>query len=198
MRAAVVSVLGEAPTYGIFDEPVADIGEVIVHVAAAAIKPVDRAIVAGKHYASPKQLPIVPGLDGIGRLPDGTPVYFAAFRSPFGAMAERSIASWYTPLPSGLDPHLAAAVVNPALAAWIPISWRGRINPGETVLIMGATGTAGRMAVTAARLLGAGRVVGAGRRQDILAALDLDATVDLRLEGDALAEAFRAAAGESG
>jgi len=190
MKEAVLDVIGQTPRYGEFEEPVAQDGEAIVEVAAASIKQLDRAIAAGKHYSSPRALPVVCGTDGAGRLADGTRVYFATGRRPFGAMTERAPASLTVPLPDGLDARLAAAIVNPALAAWLPLVWRVRLLPGEAVLVLGATGAAGRMAVRAARLLGAGRVIAAGRRQDALNALDADATIDLRLPAEELKQAF--------
>src|SRR5258708_26879348 len=197
MQAAVLEELGRVPRFCAFREPIIEPGETLVYVSAAAIKPVDRAIASGMHFASPRRLPVVPGLDGVGRLGDGSRVYFSAFRPPFGAMAQRAAASWYVGVPDGLDDPLAAAVVNPALGAWLPLVWRGALRAGETVLVMGATGSSGRMAVAAARLLGAGRIVAAGRRQDALANLQADATIDLRLQEDDLKEAIRAAAGSS-
>lgn len=192
MKAAVVTGLGSTPHFADFDDPTAQGAERLVRVEAAAIKQLERAIVAGTHYSSPKALPIVPGVDGVGRLDGGTRVYFMVQRRPFGAMAEVAPAAWTVPVPDGLEATLAAAVVNPALAAWLPLTSRGRLEKGETVLILGASGTAGRMAVTAARLLGAGRIVACGRRQAVLTALGADATIDLSLEADDLQAAFAA------
>jgi len=190
MKAAILYALGETPHFGDFEEPAPDGDETLVHVTAAAIKPLDRAIAAGVHYSSPRVLPVVCGMDGVGRLDDGSRTYFAAFRQPFGAMAERAPASWTVPVPDGLSDEQAAAIVNPALAAWLPLVWRGRFQPGETVLIVGATGAAGRFAVRAARLLGAGKVIAAGRRADVLRSLDADATIDLTLAESDLEAAF--------
>lgn len=198
MKAAIVNRLGQAPQLGVFTPPQAQDGEVVVEVLAAGIKQLDRAIVAGTHYSSPKNLPFVPGTDGVGLTPDGQRVYFASFRQPHGALAERTLASWTVPVPDALDDATAAALINPALAAWLPLYWRANIQPGETVLIVGATGTSGRLAVAAARQAGAGRIVAAGRRQEVLAALGVDATVDLGLAGEALQQAFAAAAGPQG
>lgn len=198
MKAAIVNRLGQAPQLGVFAPPQAQDGEVVVEVLAAGIKQLDRAIVAGTHYSSPKNLPFVPGTDGVGLTPDGQRVYFVSFRQPHGALAERTLASWTVPVPDALDDVTAAALINPALAAWLPLYWRANIQPGETVLIVGATGTSGRLAVAAARQAGAGRIVAAGRRQSVLAALGVDATVDLGLAGEALQQAFAAAAGPQG
>ncbi|MBH2566446.1 zinc-binding alcohol dehydrogenase family protein [Serratia marcescens] len=198
MQAAIVTALGQAPVFGTFEEPQAQANEVPIDVLAAGIKQLDRATVAGTHYSSPKQLPIVPGTDGVGRTADGQRVYFASFRRPYGAMAERSVASWTVPVPEAVDDATAAALINPAFAAWLPLRWRADLQPGETVLIIGATGTSGKLAVAAARQAGAGRIVAAGRRLSVLEALGVDATVDLSLQGEALTQAFAAAAGPGG
>ncbi len=190
MKAVILDTLGNIPHFGEFDEPLLESGEELVHVTAAAIKPLDRAIAAGVHYSSPRTLPVVCGVDGVGRLEDGSRAYFSAFRQSFGAMAERAAASWTVPLPERLSDAQAAAIVNPALAAWLPLVWRGRLQQGETVLILGATGAAGTFAVRAARLLGAGKVIAAGRRQDVLERLGADATVDLRLPEEELEAVF--------
>lgn len=176
---------GATPVFGTFEEPQAQANEVPIDVLAAGIKQLDRATVAGTHYSSPKQLPIVPGTDGVGRTADGQRVYFASFRRPYGAMAERSVASWTVPVPEAVDDATAAALINPAFAAWLPLRWRADLQPGETVLIIGATGTSGKLAVAAARQAGAGRIVAAGRRLSVLEALGVDATVDLSLQGPA-------------
>ncbi|AHG19330.1 alcohol dehydrogenase [Chania multitudinisentens RB-25] len=198
MKAVIVNTLGQLPQLGIFTPPQAADGETIVEVMVAGIKQLDRAIVAGTHYSSPKNLPFVPGTDGVGLTPDGQRVYFASFRQPHGALAERSVASWAVPVPDALDDATAAALINPALAAWLPLYWRANIQPGETVLIMGATGTSGKLAIAAARQAGAGRIIAAGRRQNVLDTLGADATVDLGLAGEALKQAFTAAAGPQG
>ncbi len=194
MKAAILDELGAIPRFGDFAEPDLKEGETLVRMSAAAIKPLDRAVASGTHYSSPKALPVVCGMDGVGTLADGSRAYFAAFRRPFGAMAEQVPATWTVPVPDSLSDALAAAVVNPALAAWLPLVWRGRMEPGETVLVMGATGAAGGFAVRAARLLGAGRIIAAGRRQEVLAELDADATIDLRLPEHELVAAFAAEA----
>lgn len=190
MRAAVVERLGGVPAWTSFDDPCAEGDEQLVSVTAAALKQLDRAIVAGTHYSSPKDLPFVPGTDGVGLLGDGTRVYFAADRRPFGGMAERAPASWSVPLPESLDDALVAALVNPALGAFLPLGWRGGIRPGEAVMVLGATGATGSLAVTAARLMGAGRVIAAGRRRDVLDRLGADAVIDLAAPADTLRAAF--------
>ncbi len=198
MKAAIVERLGEMPVIGEFDEPVPLENEVKVRVAAAGIKQLDRAIVAGRHYSSPKTLPVVPGTDGVGYLADGSRVYFASFRQPYGAMAQSTVASLTVPVPAELDDAMAAALINPALAAWLPLFWRADMQAGETVLIIGATGTSGKLAIEAARIAGAGRIVAAGRKQAVLDKLNADATVNLTLPREELSQAFAAAAGSHG
>lgn len=190
MRAAVLETIGTSPICREFQEPDVRAGETLVHVRAAAVKQLERLIASGKHYSSPTSLPIVPGLDGVGHLDTGERVYFMAQRRPFGAMAERAPASLTVPVPDALDDATAAAVVNPGLAGWLPLVERGRMGAGETVLILGATGTSGRMAVAIARHLGAGRIVACGRRQPVLDALGADATINLDASEAQISGAF--------
>jgi NADPH:quinone reductase-like Zn-dependent oxidoreductase len=186
-----------------FAEPVAGEGEVIVRVHAAALSPAAKAIASGSHYSSPVTLPVVCGLDGVGRLDDGTRVFFGGPRSPFGAMADRTVVPrgrcW--PIPEGIGDITAAALPNPAMSSWLPFIWGARLAPGETVLILGATGVAGKLAIQIAKLLGAGRVVAAGRNEEVLSTLHelgADATIRLGLPDNDLVEAFARQAGETG
>jgi NADPH:quinone reductase-like Zn-dependent oxidoreductase len=186
-----------------FAEPVAGEGEVIVHVHAAALSPATKAIASGTHYSSPVALPVVCGLDGVGHLDDGTRVFFGGPRSPFGTMAERTVVPrgrcW--PIPEGVDDVTAAALPNPAMSSWLPFTWGVRLAPGETVLILGATGVAGKLAVQIAKLLGAGRVVAAGRNETVLSTLHelgADTTIRLGLPDHDLVETFAREAGETG
>ena len=118
-------------------------------------------------------------------------------------MAEYSVArpQMTFPIPDGLDDAVAAAAWNPGLSAWLAFGWRCPLQPGATVLILGATGVTGKLAVQAARHFGAGRVVAAGRNQqvlDLLPQLGADAGIQLGQPDDALAAAFAAQAGEGG
>jgi NADPH:quinone reductase-like Zn-dependent oxidoreductase len=131
MKAAVVNTLGQAPRLGVFTAPQPLEGEVAIEVMVAGIKQLDRAIVAGVHYSSPKDLPFVPGTDGVGRTPDGQRVYFASFRQPYGALAERTVALWTVPVPDAVNDATAAALINPALArgcrcSGVPIFSQGK------------------------------------------------------------------------
>ncbi len=205
MHAAVLHTIGTAPRYQEFPEPViADKDrEVIVHVHAASLKPIDKQLAGGSHYASRGELPRVCGSDGVGHLDGGQRVFFGGPRPPYGAMAQRTVVprAFTFPIPDNVNDETAAALPNPAVSAWLSLAYRAKLVRGENVLILGATGVTGRLAVKIARLLGAARVVAAGRNQQALRALrDLgaDATISLVLPAAELSEAFRREAGQSG
>lgn len=203
MDAAVLRELGQTPRCEPFPEPTAGEGEELIEVLAAALKPVDRQLAAGTHYAAPRRLPAVCGTDGVGRLGDGRRVFFGGCRSPYGAMAQRTVApqAFAFPLPEELDDATAAALPNPGVSAWLALSHRAQLAPGEQVLILGATGVAGGLAVQIAKLLGAGRVVAAGRNLETLRSrggLGADATIRLDAPDAELREAFAREAGAAG
>jgi len=203
MNAAVLHTLGQPPRYEPFPEPTPAEGEVLVHVRAAALKPLDKARADGSHYTSMGTLPAVAGVDGAGRLDDGSRVVFAFPRAPFGGMAERTVAvrSRCLPIPDGVDDVTAAAVFNPGLSAWGSLAWRAQLAPGETVLVLGATGATGQLAIQTAKLLGAARVVAAGRNEEVLhrlPALGADAVIRLGGADEELAAAFAREAGSTG
>jgi NADPH2:quinone reductase len=193
MNAAVLHQLGSPPRFGQFPDPVPIDGEAIVHVRAASLKPVDKQLASGAHYATQHVLPRVCGVDGVGVLDDGTRVFFGGPRAPYGAMAERTVAPrrFCFSLPDEIDDATAAALPNPGVSAWLSFTWRARLTPGEAVLILGATGTTGRLAVQVAKILGAGRIVAAGRNQAVLDALSVDATIRLDQSREELVESFR-------
>ncbi len=196
MDAAVLHAYG-TPRFGAFAEPVADDGAVVVEVGAAAISKFDITYASGRHYLKPSVLPCVAGREGVGRLAEGRRVYFDTPVAPYGAMAQRTLvaAGGLIDVPDSVDDAVAAALGNSGLAAWLPLEWRARLAPGETVLVLGATGIVGRLAVQAAALLGAGRVVAAGRDADALRrAQDQGANAVVNLDADDLPAAFRAAA----
>src|SRR2546423_12132431 len=187
MRAAVIERYGEPPVLRDVPEPKAN-GASLVEVTAAPLNPVDISIASGKFYAWSPPTPYVAGGEGIGRLlQDGNArprVYFRA-AMPNGAMAERAVVSRdeTVPLPDTVPDAVAAALGTPGIAAYLGLTRRAEMKPGETVLVLGASGVLGSIAVQVARLLGAGRVVAAARDERALArAKDLgaDATVDLK------------------
>jgi NADPH:quinone reductase-like Zn-dependent oxidoreductase len=198
MNAAVVESFDKPPRYGTFREPTAGEEEVLVKVRAAALSNLVRGQASGKHYSGGGQMPFVPGFDGVGTLPDGRRAYFFGPPAPFGAMAEWSVAaaSRTILLPDAVDDVKAAALGNPGLASWGALLGRARLQPGESVLVNGATGVAGQQAVQVAKYLGARRVIATGREDatlEKLRTLGADETISLRQSPDALAESFRGA-----
>ena len=203
MKAAVLRKLGEAPRFEEFAEPVAGADEVVVRVRAASLKSIDRQLASGTHYASPRELPVVCGTDGVGDLEDGTRVLFGGARKPYGVMAERTVAppAFCFPVPTGMDDATAAALPNPGVSAWLSLTQRAKLSAGETVLILGATGVTGQLAMQISKLLGAKRVTGAGRNEQMLGRLrelGADATIQLDQPQDALKEEFAREAGDEG
>jgi NADPH2:quinone reductase len=173
VKAAVLYTLGEPPRFEDFPDPHPGPDEVKVRVKAASLKNIDKAMASGTHYDGHSDLPVVCGIDGVGVLDDGTRVFCGGSRPPYGMMAEQTVVSraWCLPVPDAVDDVTAAALPNPALSSWLPLVWRARLQPGETVLVLGATGVAGKLALQIARHLGAGRVVAAGRHGPVLKTL---------------------------
>jgi NADPH:quinone reductase-like Zn-dependent oxidoreductase len=202
MHAAVVTAFGTPPAYRDFPVPEPrDSDEALVDVLAAGLHPRVRSQADGSHYTSTGDLPLVPGIDGVGRAPDGTLRYFVLPDTTMGAMAEQTVVDLRRSvvLPAGSDPVLIAAAMNPAMSSWVALRRRIAFQPGQDVLVLGATGSAGRMAVQVARRLGAGRVTGAGRAAAALAALPglgADATVSLDGDPDEAAARLGAAAAD--
>jgi NADPH2:quinone reductase len=171
--------VGEAP----------DLGDEALEVLAASLNPVDRSVAAGQFYGGHPPLPYVPGCECVGREAGGRIVWtfgggLGLARN--GAMAERvEPGAIVAELPEGADPALASALGIAGLAGWMPLAWRAPVREGDRVLVLGATGTAGQVAVQAARLLGAAHVVAAGRDPAGLErALTLGADEAVGLDGD--------------
>jgi NADPH:quinone reductase-like Zn-dependent oxidoreductase len=200
MHAAVVRQFDQPPHYETVDAPVAaGEHEETVDVLASGLHPRVRSQANGSHYTSTGQLPLIPGVDGVGRRSDGSLVYFILPDTPYGAMAEQTVVDLRRsiPLPSGADPILLAAAMNPGMSSWVALHQRVAFTPGQSVLVLGATGSAGQLAIQIAKHLGAGTVIAAGRGPERLAALaglGADGTIDLaaepeRVVGDLTAEA---------
>lgn len=170
MKAAVIEEVGTIPQYRDFTEPVPGEDEELLTVKAAAIKNIDKSLVAGQHYDRYfAGLPAVVGIDGVGVLADGTRVLTMA-RKPHGLMAEKSLvnrAQSFT-LPDGIDDVTAAALLNPGLSAWFGVHHRAQLQAGQSLLVLGATGVTGQLAIQIAKALGAGRIIAAGRNPEML------------------------------
>ena len=193
MRAALVRQHGQPPELGSHPAPRRGPGQALIQVTAAPVNPLDLLCASGTSYFGRPALPYAPGAQGVGTveeadsLPAGARVWFscdAGMRPGDGAMAELCVAeeSSVLPLPDGVSDDLAAALGLSAIAAWMALGWRGGLRPGEHVLVLGASGTVGQVAIQAARLLGAGRVIAAcrdGHGRARAADLGADAVADL-------------------
>src|ERR1700677_2513086 len=196
MKAAIVRGAGQTPVYREFSEPAPTEGESRIAVTAAAISQVVKSRASGAHYSSSGEFPFVVGIDGVGRLDDGSRVYFIGPRAPHGSMAERTIApsAQCLVLPDDLDDVTAAAIANPRMSSWAAYTERARLKAGETVLVNGATGTSGRLAVQIAKHLGAKKVIATARNADALksvAALGADVTIPLATSETSLEDCFK-------
>jgi NADPH:quinone reductase-like Zn-dependent oxidoreductase len=184
MKAAIVWGAGQTPVYGDFSEPQPSANDTRIAVTAAAISHVVKSRASGAHYSSSGRFPFIAGIDGVGRLDDGSRVYFILPHAPYGSMAQRTVvpSAQCLALPDGLDDVTAAAVANPGMSSWVAYAERARLKAGETVLVNGATGTAGRLAVQIAKHFGAKKVIATARNADALssvAALGADVTIPL-------------------
>ena len=193
MKAAIIDAAGAAPHYDDFAEPEPAEGEQIMRVVGAGIHPVVRGMASGRHYGSEGTYPLVPGVDGVAIGDDGVARYTGFIRAPWGTMAGRVAARFGVPLPEGADPVAVAGGMNPGMSSWLPLTARtGEVDALGTVLVVGATGMAGRIAVQNALALGANRVVGVGRDPERLAEVGALGGVSVALADgpDAIARAL--------
>lgn len=211
MRAALLATLGDLPRLGTADKPQPQEGQALVEIAAVALNPIDVAIGSGRFFGGHPPLPYVPGCEGVGRVlsahglapgarvylrGDGIGLHRDGTLQEQVAVAEDSLLT----VPDGVSDELAVACGIAGLAGFLPLSWRAPVRPDDRVLVLGASGAVGAVAVQAARALGASRVVAAGRDPRGLERarrLGADATVRIE-EGADLATAFRDAAGGGG
>jgi NADPH:quinone reductase-like Zn-dependent oxidoreductase len=196
MKAAVVSDLEHVPRFADFRDPEPREGFVPVRMLAVGVHRIVRSLAAGAHYGAGDELPFVPGVDGVGLLDDGRRVYTGGSPDPFGTLAERTIVpnGFAVPVPDGLDSAAAAGIVNPAMSSWLPLVGRARLSRGGTVLVLGASGASGGLAVQIALHLGAARVIAAGRNAAALARLAVDPRVTTVTIDGGLIVSIRAAA----
>jgi NADPH:quinone reductase len=201
MRAAMISTLGEPPELREVPEPEPAEGEVVVEIECVPLNPVDIAVGAGRFYGGHPPLPYVAGEEAVGRrLDTGERVWI--YRRWTGGLAERVAAPERSlvPVPDGADPALAGACGIGGISGWLPVTWRAPVRDGDRVLVLGATGTVGLVALQAAKPRGAARIVAAGRDREGLERarrLGADDVVEVD-DGEDLAERFRAACGGDG
>jgi NADPH2:quinone reductase len=201
MRAAVITELGRPPELREVPEPEPREGDVLVEVECVPLNPIDVSIAAGRFYGGHPPLPYRVGEEAVGRRVDtGERVWI--YRRWTGGLAERAAVpeESLVPVPDGADPAVAGACGIGGISGWLPVTWRAPVREDDRVLVLGATGTVGVVALQAAKLRGAARVVAAGRDREALErtrALGADATVDLD-DCDDLADRFLVACGAEG
>jgi NADPH:quinone reductase-like Zn-dependent oxidoreductase len=204
MKAAVINQFGDVPKYTDFPEPQPADGEVLIDIRASVLENFDKGTASGKHYSSKSlypQFPAVVGSDGIGVTAEGKTVAFGRIRSPYGAFAEKTVAGYTIPIPDGIDVARASAMPSSILTSLLPLKYSAKLQPGETVLVNGATGVSGRIAIQVAKILGAGKVIATGRNERslrLLPELGANVIVDLKEPDGRVGEAIRAAGGEQG
>jgi len=168
MKAAIITQLGTTPVYSDYPDPVpANENELLLKVEAASVKNLDKLRASGKHYASYTELPAVVGIDGVGTLEDGTRVYAQGIS---GTLAEQALIrkGHYVIVPEGLDNIQAAALPNAVIGAAMALRFRAKMKAGDVVLINGATGVTGQLAVQLARYDGASKIIVTGRNAGVL------------------------------
>jgi len=194
MRAAVLHQLGEAPKYEYFADPIVkNENQILITVLAASVKNLDKGRASGKHYASHTNLPEVVGVDGVGILEDGSRVYASGIT---GMIAEKALIdkNKYTLLPDHIDNITAAALPNAVMGAALALKYRAEMKAGDTVLINGATGVTGKVAIQIARYYGAKKIIATGRNADslqLLTALGADEIISLQQEDQEIIELLK-------
>lgn len=173
MKAAVVFEKGNAPQYADFQEPeVTQENEILVSVKAASIKNLDKARASGNHYSTENEIhqPTIVGSDGVGFLEDGTKVYFFSKK---GTIAEKAVAdkNKIVRIPEQLDFSTAAALPNAVMGSAMALKFKAGVQPGNVVLVNGATGITGRIAVQIAKVYGAKKIIVTGRNEESLQSL---------------------------
>ncbi len=198
MKAAVVTGYGDPPEYRDFDPPEGADDTELIDVELAGINPVDIAIASGLFDAGAPPLPYVAGLEGIGTGAGGRRVWLDGANFPWGSYAPQTVIARDKGIevPEDISSEQAIAFGVAGTAAWLALDWRGELKPGETVLINGASGSVGQIAIQAARILGAGRVVGTARSESGLAKVkELGADAAVSTESESFGEDLKEATG---
>jgi NADPH2:quinone reductase len=200
MRAAVIRRPGDTPALEQFADPQPGPGLSVGTLVAAALNPLDVLIAGDQLPFRPLQPPSVAGYEAVVQLGDGTRWYLAGPPAPYGTLAELVPVpdSAGFGVPADVDPGLAAALGVAGLVGWISLDYRAHLQAGETVLVLGAGGAAGQLALQSARILGAGRVVGAARGKALGQVADLGADAVVNLAADQGIDAGLAAAAPGG
>ncbi|AEV94396.1 quinone oxidoreductase family protein [Pediococcus claussenii] len=184
MKAVVVHDFNEGPKFEMgYSEPVTKLDEVLINVVGASLSNRARSSATGQHYTSTGKLPMIPGVDGVGILPNGKKVYFVANGS-FAEQVAVEKGHWVE-IPKRVDGLKVAGLMNPALSSWMALKYRADFKRNQKIMILGATGNAGSVAIQVAKRLGASDIIAVGRGEKRLENLrSLGATRWVDLEGD--------------
>jgi NADPH:quinone reductase-like Zn-dependent oxidoreductase len=194
MKAAILHKLGTAPQYGDFPDPIPqNDDQLLITVKAASVKNLDKGRASGAHYASYSHLPAIVGIDGVGVLSDGTRVYALGIT---GMIAEKALINKnnYVNLPADIDDVTAAALPNAVMGAALALRFRAGMQPGEVVLINGATGVTGMLAIQIAKHYGAKKILATGRNPETLrklTTLGADETISLKLSDEEITKQLK-------
>ena len=187
MKAAIVLQKDQSPIFGDFKNPAPDSNQHLVRVQASSISQITKARASATHYSSDNEVPFIPGFDGVGTLQDGSMVYFLLPQNPFGAMAEYCVVDkkHCVKISQTLSPDILAAMAITGMSSWAALIDQAKMVPGQTVLINGANGISGRLAIQTAKYLGAGKIIATARRSELfdeLIALGADECIQLTEE----------------
>jgi NADPH:quinone reductase-like Zn-dependent oxidoreductase len=169
VKAAVVLQKDQVPVFGDFKNPVPDSNQCIVRVQASSISQITKARASVTHYSSDNEVPFIPGFDGVGTLEDGSMIYFLLPQNPFGAMAEYCVVDKTNcvKIPQTLSADIVAAMAIPGMSSWAALIDQAKMVAGDSVLINGANGVSGRLAIQIAKFLGAKKIIATARRSNL-------------------------------
>jgi len=169
VKAAIVLQKDQSPIFGDFKNPTPDANQYLVRVQASSISQITKARASATHYSSDNEVPFIPGFDGVGTLEDGSLVYFLLPQNPYGAMAEYCVVDkkHCVKIPHALSVDILAAMAIPAMSSWAALIDQAKMAPGESVLINGANGISGRLAIQIAKFLGAKKIIATARRPEL-------------------------------
>ena len=182
MRAVVCRAWGEVEALKVEDvpPPTPGPGEVLIDVRATAVNYADALLVAGRYQTKPP-LPFSPGLEtagvvaacgeGVTRFSRGDRVMAVL---AYGGLAEMAVAPEAETflIPAGMSFDEAGAFPIAYISSHVALRWQGRLEAGETLLVLGAAGGVGLTAVEIGKAMGARVIAGASTAEKLAVARD--------------------------